>query len=205
MDKSKTGKAGRAGKAAGGAAARMGRPRKVVGAAGKAVEAADVGGRACSDVYLGARAKLEEQLARLGELMDTALEAGEVMAVKNLATAQKEVMNCYSEAARLAKVHAVDEGRMVPVEVMGEYQREVFPALARAVDDLHTALLNGVPAAARAGLERTWVASYPAFAEAMRLAGERLSSKLEELRGQAGGELVHTNSRTQVLSAKKRK
>lgn len=200
--------------AKGKAAGRTGRPRAVVKRAtgagkaaaevdkdGKAVET----GRACSVVYGETVAKLEVQLKRLGELMDASIEAGEVMAVKNLATAQKEVLNCYSEAARLAQVHGVDEGRLLPIEVLSEYQQEVFPALARALDDLHTALLNQVPAGGRASLERAWAKAYPAFGATMTETMRKLDEHVQRVRGQAVTEVKKSNARRSTLAAHRRK
>ena len=150
-------------------------------------------------VYGEVRGKLEGQLEKIGRLMDEAVEARDVGAVKAVATAQKEVLNCYNEASRLEKVAGVEEGRFVPVEVMDVYQERVFPAIVSAQDALLTNMLAGLPEPMRAAAQAAWVQAYPLYSDAVARAGDELDMLMAEVREQAAGERQANNKRKKVL------
>lgn len=159
----------------------------------------DGAARGVAAVYGEVRGKLEGQLEKIGRLMDEAVEARDVAAVKAVATAQKEVLNCYNEASRLEKVAGVEEGRFVPVEVMDVYQERVFPAIVSAQDALLTNMLAGLPEPMRAAVQAAWGQAYPLYADAVARAGDELDALMAEVREQAAGERTANNKRKKVL------
>ena len=161
-----------------------------------------------SGLYATVRTKLEAQLAaiaaRIDEALDCGLEAGNM--VKTLANAQKDLLNCYNEATRLEKVVAVDEGRMVPIEVIATYQDEVMPEVVAAQDNMRTRLLDALPKDMRPAVEDAWQQVYHVYVDKVQRAGQRLDEYVQAVQEQARGEMVHTNLRNKgVLTAKRAK
>lgn len=146
-----------------------------------------------TEVYGSMEYNLLTNLYKTESLLTAALNEQRYLDATKLSQVHKDILGNYNEAVRLRKVNGVEEGRFIPAEVLEAYQKDVFPSIATAVENLRIAVLNALPDEMRPFTENAWRAAYPALVDEITAAGDRLNVYVAEVQAQALAEQKRSN------------
>lgn len=134
-----------------------------------------------SDKYLSLREKNFAQLARLQEMIDEAIEAGEIQEIKNLTNAYKILQGSMSDADRNYQLAIITEGEVIPISAIDEYNKTFFPTLAKGIDELKLAIENSLPLEMVAEFNHSWQQNFKIWVNVCKEASQYITAgKLKE-------------------------
>lgn len=147
------------------------------------------------ELLVAAQQKLEHSIA------DNEADPSDTRALSGVA---KDVMTGYGDAVRARKLAEVEIGKVVPISVLGTYNKKVMPAIATAIDNLRLDILNGLQPAVRAEFERCWKSAYVKFGKSVQEAALSLQKIVEEAQMDAAGKNPSRVAERKSQSAKQR-
>lgn len=114
----------------------------------------------------------------------------------------KDVLGCYSDAVRCRKLADIEAGTVVPVSVLGAYNKQVMPAIATAIDNLRLDIINSLNPDMRAAFSRSWDNAYRKFAQSVQEAALQLQKLVMEAQNEAAGRNPSRTAERKSQSAK---
>lgn len=125
--------------------------------------------------------------------------------VRMMAAACKDIMNNYNETCRLRKLAEIECGRVVPMRVLEQYQRDILPAIANGIDNLRMEVTNILQPQERASFQAAWNAAYPKFVSMLGEAAAKLQGYIEEAKREATGNAPTKKERAKNTAISKEK
>lgn len=153
--------------------------------------------------YKHAEDTFYDQLQTSQDRLTEMLDLGKASEIRALTAVSKDLLNNYSESVRLRKLAEIESGKYVPITVIEQYQRDVFPSISSGIDNLRVDILNQLKPQERASFDAAWNDSYKKFINCIAEAASRLNDYVEKARNEAVGHatkerFVNSEKRTQA-------
>lgn len=137
--------------------------------------------------YKQAEDTFYDQLRRSQEVLSSCIEEGSPKDIRAMAAVSKDLLNNYNETTRMRKLCEVECGRVVPIKVLENYQKDILPAIASGIDNMRMEIINTLQPQERTAFTAAWNQSYPKFVTVLKEAAKKLDEYLEEARLEATG------------------
>lgn len=130
-----------------------------------------------------------DQLRQTQSVMSAMIESGSAKEIRAMAAVSKDLLGNYNETTRLRKLSEIECGKVVPIKILEQYQKDIFPTIASGIDNLKMEILNTLQPTARAEFEGAWNKGYKKFVTTLKEAAGKLQEYLEDAKMEATGML----------------
>lgn len=128
-----------------------------------------------------------EQLRRSQDQLDEQMDQGDWIMVDKVARMSKVLLESYNETCRLRKIAEIECGKIIPMSVLENYQKEILPAIASGIDNLRLEVTNKLKPLERASFQAAWNQAYPKFVSVLGEAAGKLQKYIEQAKLEASG------------------
>ena len=128
------------------------------------------------------------QLTEVQAQLDSVIAASDAAALRIYVQGVKDLAATYNDAVKLRQMAEVQEGLIVPAEVLDRYKSQFYPRLEAGVEEMRMAIEAHLPTHMRADFSAAWQSAYRRYQDAAREA-------------EAGIEAVRAESQTAAAKA----
>lgn len=137
--------------------------------------------------YKLAEDRFYEQLTQTQDVLSAIISEGNAKEIRAMAAVSKDLLYNYNESTRLRKLSEIECGKVIPIKVLEQYQKDIFPAIASGIDNLKLEILNSLQPSTRADFEGAWNKGYAKFINTLKEAADKLQGYLDDARLEATG------------------
>lgn len=119
-----------------------------------------------TDRYRRMEDKSYGQLLQVQELLDQAIDSADFQMIKSCVGSVKDLTTTYNELCRLRRIADVEEGNVLPMEVLERYKTFFYPKLQEGIENLRISIENLLPPEMVAEFKHAWNSSYHRYTEA---------------------------------------
>lgn len=145
-----------------------------------------------------------DQLRQTQAVMTSLIESGTPKEIRAMAAVSKDLLSNYNETTRLRKLSEIECGKVVPIKVLEQYQKDIFPAIASGIDNLKMEILNTLQPNMRPMFETAWNKGYGKFVCTLKEAAGKLQEYLDEAKLEATGATPQKRKKNSETSKQKK-
>lgn len=145
------------------------------------------------------------QVRSMQDRLNDMVNDGSATVLRSMSGACKDMMNNYNETCRLRKLAEIECGRVVPMRVLEQYQRDILPAVASGIDNLRMEVTNKLQPQERASFQAAWNAAYPKFVDILKDAAGKLEKYIDEAKLEATGNIPKKTQKQKNSAVEKSK
>jgi hypothetical protein len=108
------------------------------------------------------------QLLQVQELLDQAIAGADFQMIKSCVGSVKDLTTTYNELCRLRRIADVEEGNVLPMEVLERYKTYFYPKLQEGIENMRISIENLLPTDLVPEFKRAWNMSYYRYTDAAK-------------------------------------
>lgn len=120
--------------------------------------------------------KSYQQLRQIQALLDVAIGEGQFQLLRTYIQGVKDLTATYNELCRLRRIAEVQEGDILPMDVLDRYKTTFYPRLESGVDELRISIENMLPPDTVPDFQRAWQKSYYRYKDAAKEAEQAINN-----------------------------
>lgn len=118
--------------------------------------------------YRALEADTHRQLTEVQAQLDGVISAGDAANLGIYVRGVKDLANTFNECVKLRQLAEVQEGLILPAEVLDRYKSQFYPRLEAGVEEMRMAIEARLPTHMRADFAVAWQESYRRYQDAAR-------------------------------------
>jgi hypothetical protein len=123
--------------------------------------------------------QLEEKafnhVAFVQNALDDTLSAGELSDLRLYTSAIKDLTSTYNDMSRQRQMAEIQEGQLLPMNILERYKNEFYPRIMKGVDELRINIENLLPPSMVPEFKSAWNRSYKKYTDATKEAEAALN------------------------------
>lgn len=112
--------------------------------------------------------KSYQQLRQIQSLLDYAISNEQFQTLRTYIQGVKDLTSTYNDLCRLRRIAEVQEGEILPMNVLERYKTAFYPRLESGVDEMRISIENLLPPDVVPEFQRAWQKSYYRYKDAAR-------------------------------------
>lgn len=118
--------------------------------------------------------KSYQQLLQVQDMLDQAILGQDFASIKSIVGSVKDLTSTYNELCRLRRIADVEEGNVLPMEVLDRYKTFFYPKLQEGIENMRINIENLLPTDVVPEFKHAWNASYHRYTDAAKEAEKGL-------------------------------
>lgn len=118
--------------------------------------------------YRALEEETHRQLTEVQAQLDGVIAAGDAASLSIYVRGVKDLANTYNDCVKLRQLAEVQEGLILPAEVLDRYKSQFYPRLEAGVEEMRMAIETRLPTHMRADFAVAWQESYRRYQDAAR-------------------------------------
>lgn len=108
------------------------------------------------------------QLRQIQTLLDYAISNDQFQTLRTYIQGVKDLTSTYNELCRLRRIAEVQEGEILPMNILDRYKSYFYPRLESGIDEMRISIENLLPPDIVPEFQRAWQKSYYRYKEAAK-------------------------------------
>lgn len=118
--------------------------------------------------YRALEEETHRQLTEVQAQLDGVIASGDAANLRIYVQGVKDLANTFNECVKLRQLAEVQEGLILPAEVLDRYKSQFYPRLEAGVEEMRMAIEARLPTHMRADFAVAWQESYRRYQDAAR-------------------------------------
>lgn len=119
-----------------------------------------------ADRYRQLEDKAYSHIQVVQDALDNSLAAGDLSGLKVFTGAIKDLTGTYNDLARQRQMSEIQEGQLLPMNILEKYKTDFYPSLQRGVEELRISIENLLPTNMIPEFKSAWNRSYKKYTDA---------------------------------------
>lgn len=119
--------------------------------------------------------KAYNHIAFVQSALDDTLSAGELSDLRLYTSAIKDLTSTYNDMSRQRQMAEIQEGQLLPMNILERYKNEFYPRIMKGVDELRINIENLLPPSMVPEFKSAWNRSYKKYTDATKEAEAALN------------------------------